>query len=418
MLVLAAVALAARVGLVVLEPFKILRATDAADYQRLAVSLASGHGWGVSQVAPGGGPTAFRAPLYPLVLSGIYKVFGVHVTAARIGGAVLGSLAVLLLVSVTWMTFGRTVALVAGSIAAVFPPMIIASTGLMTEALAVPLELAALAAALRYRRGGPMRWVVLCGALLGLAVLTRPNLAVLVLPLGLFVLRKPTNARALLAPTLLVAAFALALAPWMVRDRLTFGRWVPLTTQSGVVVAGTYNHTSATFPGNPAAWIPFPWDKQDAALMARHPKADEIEESALLQSAAIRYATEHPSYVAEVAYENTRRMFDLVAFRWTQNDISTSYGLPPVWGDADALFAVPFLLLSLGGVFVAARRFPLPAAYWLAPVLLVATTVVLQGIPRFRAELDPFLVQLTAVASVAGWLELRRRRALAAPSVP
>ncbi|HLI73316.1 MAG TPA: glycosyltransferase family 39 protein, partial [Acidimicrobiales bacterium] len=123
-----------RVIVVLSQPFHLAAGSDAADYQRLAVSLATGHGWGVSHYAPAGGPTALRAPLYPLFVAGIYKVIGVHLTAARLGGAVLGAVAVALLVVTTWTLFGRTVALATGAIGTILPSLVLASTALMTEA--------------------------------------------------------------------------------------------------------------------------------------------------------------------------------------------------------------------------------------------------------------------------------------------
>src|SRR5690348_16137820 len=82
-------ALVTRVGLVMAtRPARL--GADPADYDRLARLLAGGHGWGHSELAAGGGPTAFRAPLYPLFLAAVYKVTNDSVTAARLAQALLG----------------------------------------------------------------------------------------------------------------------------------------------------------------------------------------------------------------------------------------------------------------------------------------------------------------------------------------
>lgn len=412
-----ALALAVRVGLIVLWPFHLTATTDAGDYQRLAVSLSSGHGWGVSHYAPGGGPTALRAPLYPLFIAGIYKVVGVHLTAARLGGAVLGAVSVIVSMLVTWSLWGRGTAIVAGLIGAVFPPMAVSSVGLMTEALAVPLELMAIAFALWYRNSRQLRWMGLAGLALGLAVLTRPNLAVLVVPVVLLAIVRPLAWRHVLAGSLVILVGTLVVTPWLVRDRLVFHQWVPVTTQSGVVLAGTYNHTSATAPGDSGTWIPYEWDKADAAMMAKYPHADEVEWSSLLQSAGLLYASSHPSYVLDVVYQNTRHMFDLVPLHFTQEDIETSFGVPALWGDADAVSLFVIAVLVIAGIVLTRRR-GVPLAYWSAPVLLWITTVVLQGIPRFRVEIDPFFVQLAAVAVAGAVATVRSRTAALGPKLP
>src|SRR5437660_594771 len=57
------VALAVRVVVVLVTHRSFALINDAADYNRLAISLAGGHGFGVSHVAPGGGPGAVAGAL-------------------------------------------------------------------------------------------------------------------------------------------------------------------------------------------------------------------------------------------------------------------------------------------------------------------------------------------------------------------
>jgi len=71
-------AVVVRVGYVIATRHYVPRA-DSADYQRIAASIAHGHGFGPSVIAPGGGPSAFRPPLYPGFLGALYTVVGVHV---------------------------------------------------------------------------------------------------------------------------------------------------------------------------------------------------------------------------------------------------------------------------------------------------------------------------------------------------
>jgi len=252
--------------------------------------------------------------------------------------------------------------------------------------------------------------------------LTRPNLAVLVVPLALLGLVKPLRWQQGLAVVAIIVASTVVMAPWLVRDRLTFHHWVPLTTQSGYVLAGTYNRTSASLPGDPAPWIPFTWDRHDKALLKAHPHADEAQTSSLLQADATRYLTSHPSYVVDVVYQNTRHVFDLVTPSWTRFDMSFSYGVTGTWGDADIAATWLLLPLSLAGLILPRGR-RVPLAYWSAPILLWFTTVVLQGSPRFRAAIDPLLLPTAGFAVAAAWEVLRpgRRAETAtapAPSLP
>ncbi|MHB8682555.1 MAG: ArnT family glycosyltransferase [Acidimicrobiales bacterium] len=398
----------------------ILITYDAADYNRLGISLATGHGWGTSHFAHGGGPTALRPPLYPMVLGVFYKVFGVHVTGARLLAALLGAVTVVLLIAATWLLWGRRVALVAGAVAALFPPMVMASTSLMSEAVALPLEMAALLFALHHRQTRNLWWALSSGAALGLMTLTRPSLAVLVLPLILLLGGVLTAGRdrqrdggaagwirRLTPAVALVLAGTLVVLPWLIRDRLTLHTWVPITTQDGFVVSGTYNTTSGNDPDHPAAWRPATYDPTISAIIATHPHADEVQTDALLQSAATRYLRQHPAYLAKVVYYNTRRLFDLTSPSEIRAATTQEYGLPGKWGDAEMASGILILVLALAGLALRQGR-RVPVAYLVAPVLLWLSTVVLQAIPRFRAVIDPFLIQLAAVALLAAWARVNR----------
>src|SRR5216684_1850209 len=97
-------------------------------------------------------PTASYPPGYPYFLGALYAVTGTgggRVEAARIAGALLGTLAVGLIGLIAWRVWGRRAALAALGLAAVFPPLLVVGESLLTEALFVPLELAAVAAALQ-----------------------------------------------------------------------------------------------------------------------------------------------------------------------------------------------------------------------------------------------------------------------------
>ncbi|MDE3085278.1 MAG: acyltransferase family protein [Acidobacteriota bacterium] len=403
-----ALGLGVRVGVVLVTHVRLLN--DSADYQRLAVSLAHGHGFGTSHFAPGGGPTALRPPLYPLFVAGVYKAVGVHLSAARLAGAVLGALAVVLLVVVAWHLWGRTVGLVAGVLAAVFPPAVMASTALMSEALAVPLELAALLCVLSYRRAPHVGWALGSGGLLGLLVLARPSLAVLAVPILVLLYRRRPTWRQLGAAGLVVVAGAAVVTPWLVRDRIVMGSWVPVTTQSGYVLSGTYNATSAHDPHEPAAWRPANLDPAMDGVILGHPGAGELRTDALLQSAAVSYLRHHPTYVVTVVANNTLRLFDVAPLAEVRAATTSEYGYGAVAGTLEAGGGVLVVALALLGLCTRrGRRVPLAVVG--APVLLGAGTVFLQAVPRFRAVIDPFLLMLAAVTvvTVAGALRARWR---------
>ncbi len=203
--------------------------------------------------------------------------------------------------------FGSAAALLSAGIAAVYPPLILVGTSLMTEPLFIALLLGAVLAALEHRGSRRRwRWVVASGLLAGLAALSRGNGVAIVVPLCFLVWtgRPRWSWRSLSAPAALLAATAAMLAPWTVRNYLQFHTFVPITTQSGFALAGTYNSYAAHRTDYPALWIPPVLDTERE--LTRHPGIDEADLSARLDGDGVNYIEAHPASPLKVAYWSTR----------------------------------------------------------------------------------------------------------------
>src|SRR5687767_1347015 len=96
--VLLIVAMVVRVGLIAAtDDYRAV--TDAADYDRHALSIAQGHGYPSTVELFGHGPTAIRPPGFPHFLAAVYKVSGVKFphrrqAAGRLAEAITGTLVV------------------------------------------------------------------------------------------------------------------------------------------------------------------------------------------------------------------------------------------------------------------------------------------------------------------------------------
>ena len=255
------VALLLRVGYVAVTPDYTF-VHDASDYDRHAMSIARGDGYPGAQSADRA--SAFRPPAYPYLLAGAYKLAGVEhadveqrVVPARVLGILLGTLIVALIGVVALQLWGRTVALLAMAGGAVYLPLILVGGAAMSEPLFALLMLGALAAALQHRRSTHRwRWVVASGVLAGLTILTRANAMVLLLPFALAVwtVRPRLSPRALAVPALLVVVALLTVSPWTIRNAVVMDRFIPVSTQLGSALAGTYNDAARLDDENPASW--------------------------------------------------------------------------------------------------------------------------------------------------------------------
>ena len=411
-----ALALALRVLVIATSPDFQPR-TDAADYDREAVSLARSNSFPGSIIDPRGGPTASRPPLFPLALGVTYKLSGTASAAdrwraGRVMEALLGSLAVLLMAVIAAGVWDPRTGLVSGLLGAISPPLVLVGSSLMSESLCIPLVLAAVLCALRARSpaqaGQPVTpagrraawiWTAAAGVLVGLTALTRSNGFLLLVPVGLLVLQTGGRRRwrSLALPAVALAATVVTLVPWTARNAHIFGELVPVTTESGYGLAGTYTAVAQARQDFPAMWVPPGADM--LSIVHRHPGLNEAQISDQLDSAALHYVAAHPGSVARTSWWNALRMFDLTGPRFER--FAARYVAYPIWLTVASVYA-SWVLLALVLIGLAARAWRgAPAALWAAPLLFLLTAIPLIGDTRYRSPADPFLMMLSAGGLVA-----------------
>jgi hypothetical protein len=374
---------------------------DASDYDRLATSLAQGDGFPEFGLSEAGGPTAFRPPLYPLLIGGAYAVTGTaesddRVTVARVTGALLGTLTVALIgLLALSLGLGRRTATVAMGLAACYPPLILYGTSLLSEPLFLPLELGALLAALRYRADpdAPRAWgwLAAAGALGGLCALTRPNglLVPLAIALALIVVRPRPGRAALRGAAVFAVAAALTVLPWVIRNQVEMGT-PTLTTSTGFALAGTYNEQAAEAGEYPASWILPP---QMPRLLAERPSETEFDRE--LREDAIDYLTAHPAYVLEVAWHNSLRLLDLDA-GFTAFVLSLDPGAESLPADLARYAFYGVLALALLAALTGGLR-RVPSLVWWTIGLFTLSSVLVWGANRYRQPVEPFLIVFAAL---------------------
>ena len=397
---------------------------DAHVYLRLAGEITNLGSYSTHDRGAGGtpGPSAYFPPGYPYFLAGVDLIDGrsnslldaVH--PARVSQAVLGTVIVALIGLVAFELFGWTAAVIALMLAAVYPVLIEMSGTLAAENLLSALVLGAVYAGLRVRRANTPAsaygWIVGAGVLTGLAALTHENGILILFPLIAAVWRRAPHLRprSLLAPATLIAATALTIAPWAIRNAITMHRFIPISDETGITLVGTYNPASAAYQPIPYKWRIYYGIPQDHALIRQARHLTEPQLSDRLQSQALSYIGRHPSAPLTVAFHNTLRMFELEgAVAWRAS--AKAQSIP----DGTARLGVTsfWILcgLALAGAFSRLTR-AAPKWIWFVPLLL-ALSVVLVNVetPRFRAPVDPFLI-LLASAGLATAVEWLRRRAL------
>jgi hypothetical protein len=396
-----AVAFACR-GAVAIYGRDLQLAPDPHDYLRHATSIANGHGYPDTLLAAPGSPSALRPPGFPYLLGATQAVTGHPRASALLLEALLGTLAVALVWFIARELWGRRAALVAGAVAAVFPPLVLLNAVPLSETLFIPLELGIVALVLVARRRPvpPLALAAACGVVCGLAALTRQTGLLLVLVVVAGLLTRPAwdRRRAAVASGLAVVVMLVVVAPWTARNAHEFHRFIPVALQDGVLLAGIYNDTSAHLPGRHALWIPPQFLEQFRPLYGR-PGIDEGDLNERLSKDGKDYIRDHPSYLLEASALDVLRMAGVGPGSAKVNrssffEMGTPKSLQTVSRFAGLLLALAALAAAV--LLVLRRRGP--AFVWVAPLLMLLATAPLAGTPRYRSTLDAFLILLVVGA--------------------
>ena len=268
--------------------------SDAADYHRLATGLVQHQAY----VSPEGTPTAWRPPAYPFFLAGIYEVSGINVERATLAQALLGGLTVLVLMVLGSMIIGWRQALIAGAIAAVYPAFIWLPRLLLSENLSLFLLLLTLLTIVLYLRTAGLKWIIIFAILCALNTLVRgANLFVPVaVGLGILFIRwrsRSLNWNQAIAPLLLMTGvFVLALLPWTIRNYRVFHEAIPVATQDGITLYGSYWPPQRN---GKLIWGTLP-GAEDPAVVAAAQTGDEASASKYLRQVTLTRLRENPGF--------------------------------------------------------------------------------------------------------------------------
>jgi len=250
-----------RVSPVKLDPVPRLgrRASAAIFAVALAARLAAVTWAGWSSLGFGDGPTYLfaarelaRTGSYPVATERLYfraPGYSVFLTLATLGhpgssfapaaakaaNAILGALAAVLIAAISARLFRRRgIAVATGLAAAIHPGLVSLCADVESEPLFLALLLSAGFLLLAAVDRPSSNLGVAAGIVLALAALTRPS-ALAVAPFlaaPLFDRRYPPRARAHLAASAFLG-FALALAPWTLRNALVFHEFLPVNDAAG-----------------------------------------------------------------------------------------------------------------------------------------------------------------------------------------
>ena len=394
---LALAALAIRVVFVLAVDPEVPEVGDAMAYHHLANQLADGDGY----VRPFDlllfdevRTTAEYPPLFPAVIS-LASLVGVDsVTGHRLAASLIGAAAAAVIGLLGRRVAGPRVGLVAAALAAIHPMLFLIDATLMPEALFALLVAGTVLAAYRAAEEPTVVRFAAIGALAGLATLTRAEGALLVVLVAV-----PLAWRRWRLVAAAVAAAAVVVLPWTIRNTVRFGEVVPVSNNIGSALDGA--NCGPTYDGpNTGFWLytdggecfdGFSQDElaadDEAAVARRH------------RDQGIRYARDHAGDLPRVAVVRVLRTWGAWS-PWDQTELESLEGRPLGWQRAGTVAGWLLLALATAGLVVAGRRGLRRWPLLMTVVAVTVTTALTYGNQRFRAGAEPALLVLAAIALV------------------
>lgn len=216
----------------------------------IAASLARGKGFG-DPFRAGTGPTAWTTPVYPLLIAGIFRVFGIYTFASYVSAVLLNIFFSALTCVPTFFAGKRIASLGTAAIAAwlwaVFPNAIVFTVSIWDASLSALLAATILWATLALSDSSKARDWLGYGLLWGLTLMTNATLGSL-LPflLGWLIYRT----RRIAQPALACGIALLCCVPWTVRNYSVFHAFIPLRSVMGLQLwMGNNEETKGAWAG-------------------------------------------------------------------------------------------------------------------------------------------------------------------------
>jgi 4-amino-4-deoxy-L-arabinose transferase-like glycosyltransferase len=382
---------------------------------RVARALATGHGYADPFVGHTG-PTAWVPPLYPVLLAGVFKLFGVYTALSAWTiltiNSVFSAATAPLIYRISTRCYGRKVAVWSAWIWALYPAaMQYAVRWVWEMSLTAFLFTAVLLLALRMKQIGqrtsePRRqttaqWL-LFGLLWGLIALLNPTLLLFLPACGIWILIGARPLAAGFGKAVLAALLFLAiLAPWAVRNWRAFHAFIPIRDNLGAELEASSGPGSNGFP----VMATLPLVSNEPRTMI-YKSLGELRYVRLEGAKAKQFIASHPGHYATISL---KRLY----FFWVSVPHPETSAFNEFFRELNycifSITGILGLLLSLK------RRVPAAGLLAWAFALVPLTYYLVTANARFRHPLEPLIAIFTVYLFQSAEPRLRRKKTLQSP---
>ena len=396
--VIVLIALALRLAVIPLPNFENLMDADhihAWEPGNMARNLVAGHGFGSTLDSTQ--PSAMMTPIYPLIVAGVFLIFGVHTSASILAvhtlNCAINALACIPVFLFARRSFGQRAAWWSAWTWAFFPYGIYFSAAWAWSTHLLLLCLCwLLVLAQRMEDSSKLALWAGFGLLAGFAGLTEPSVLIVVpFLLALSCSRAARAGRRWLLPGCIAGLTMMTvLSPWMIRNAMVFHRFIPMRDNMGLELWMGNNGYDLRWTSDDLHPL------HDAEELAEYNRMGELAYNNQKMELAKAYIHDHPAWYA---WMSLRRAVYIWTGYWS---LRPDYLALEPMDPANIPFATCITLLALLGVIMAWRDAPYEAIRY-AGVLFLFPLMYYFSHPepyQLRA-VDPLLVILGCQAILA-----------------
>ena len=360
---------------------------DAGDWMHVALSVATGGGFGGT----------WRPPGYAAFLAAVFFVFGKSVLAAKLANAALGAATLFVVYRAALSLFDRATARIAVAMMSFYPYLLAYSADVLSETLLTFLLAASVLALVRAAEKPDLKRLALAGFVCGLTALTKSVVLPFFLLAGAWLWARTGRLR---APLLVALAGALTIAPWSLRNYFHYDKSyvMPVNTPWFSLYGSTCDEALADAskgeitkgPGVPEydQFLPPDWEAVGALPLPERDKYCKEKVKSWIAANPRKYAS-----LLWLRLKHFWRLYPIIAYGWQKAAAMATSGL--------------YIPLALIGVFLAR---PFLGRVSLLLALFAAHTLVhlfFAVTLRYRVPIDPYVMMFAAFALAEGSRRLR-----------
>jgi dolichyl-phosphate-mannose-protein mannosyltransferase len=362
---------------------------------RIARSLAMGKGFGNPYPGVETGPTAIMSPLYPLLLGGIFKLFGVYSYASYFVAILLNELiSALTCIPIFFLgkrIGGLSVAATSAWLWAVFPAgVIVPSTWLWDTTLTTLVLITIIWATLELSESIKTRDWIWYGLLWGFGLAMNPSILSTMPFLMLWLvwrLRKRAQ-QWLKLPAIALSVMFLCCIPWAARNYVDFHRVIPFRSNFGLELwLGNNPDDIAILPDHLSPFL-------NTRLHDEYVAKGEIAFMQAKKAESIRYIRSAPLTFLKYTWYRFLQMW--LGIEEPMIGMLTNYSARVTFIVSFNLFIV---LAGLSGLLIFCRKHPeISTPIAAVPLVYPAIYYVTHPSLRYRHPMDPILIVMAAFA--------------------